>query len=77
MALGRPDNEKVVDSDKNDFYPHDPRFRDCFTKLAAFSLTGYSRIVLLDADMLVLRNMDELMDVPLDGEKRLFAAVMQ
>ncbi|KAK4234486.1 glycosyl transferase [Achaetomium macrosporum] len=55
-------------------YDHDPRFRDAFTKLAAWSLTGYSRVVLLDADMLVLRNMDELMDLPLDEDRRLFAA---
>ncbi|KAL2132882.1 hypothetical protein VTI74DRAFT_3196 [Chaetomium olivicolor] len=60
---------------EEEFYPHDPRFRDCFTKLAVFSLTGYSRVVLLDADMLVRRNMDELMDLPLDEDRRLFAAV--
>lgn len=57
----------------NQWYAYE-RFRDCFTKLAAFSLTAYSRIVLLDADMLVLRNMDDLFDVPLDNENRLFAA---
>ncbi|KAM3476084.1 hypothetical protein MY5147_003404 [Beauveria neobassiana] len=44
----------------------DPRFADTFTKLATFSLTEYDRIVQLDSDMLVLRNMDELMDIPLD-----------
>ncbi|KAK8149409.1 hypothetical protein G3M48_007002 [Beauveria asiatica] len=44
----------------------DPRFADTFTKLATFSLTEYERIVQLDSDMLVLRNMDELMDVELD-----------
>lgn len=47
------------------WYANDPRFRACFTKLAVFSLTGYARIVLLDADMLVRRNMDELFDLPL------------
>ncbi|KAK4138921.1 glycosyltransferase family 8 protein [Trichocladium antarcticum] len=52
----------------------DPRFRDCWTKLVVFSLTQYARVVALDADMLVRRNMDELMDVPLDGRDRLFAA---
>lgn len=46
-------------------YPHDPRFDECWTKLAAFGMTGYARVVQLDADMLVLRNMDELMDLPL------------
>ncbi|KAL2192055.1 glycosyltransferase family 8 protein [Thermothelomyces heterothallicus CBS 203.75] len=59
---------------RDGWYAHDPRFRDCFTKLAAFSLAAYSRIVLLDADMLVRRNMDELFDLPLDNENRLFAA---
>ncbi|ATY66592.1 glycosyl transferase family 8 [Cordyceps militaris] len=44
----------------------DPRFADTFTKLATFSLAEYDRIVQLDSDMLVLRNMDELMDIPLD-----------
>ncbi|KAL2157646.1 hypothetical protein VTH06DRAFT_5127 [Thermothelomyces fergusii] len=45
------------------------RFRDCFTKLVAFSLAAYSRIVLLDADMLVRRNMDELFDFPICLQK--------
>lgn len=60
----------------------DPRFVDTFTKLATFSLEEYERIVQMDSDMLVLRNMDELMEVPLDdpevsarGEgSRVFAA---
>jgi hypothetical protein len=56
------------------WYAKDPRFRVCFTKLAVFSLTAYDRVVMLDADMLVRRNMDELFDVPLDEEDRLFAA---
>ncbi|KAJ6784667.1 hypothetical protein PWT90_00410 [Aphanocladium album] len=44
----------------------DPRFAETFTKLATFSLAEYDRIVQLDSDMLVLRNMDELMEIPLD-----------
>lgn len=63
----------------------DPRFVDTFTKLTTFSLSEYERIVQLDSDMLVLRNMDELMDIPLDApslsetgneetSKRVFAA---
>ena len=61
-------------------YPDDPRFLECWTKLAPFSLTQYSRVVQLDSDMLVLRNMDELFSVPLmDREpgktsKKVFAA---
>lgn len=50
-------------------YSADPRFYDCWSKLAPFSLTQYSRVGQLDADMLVLRNMDELLEddkLPLD-----------
>ncbi|KAF5724116.1 galactinol synthase [Fusarium mundagurra] len=66
-------------------YSNDPRFYDCWSKLAPFSLTEYERVVQLDSDMLVLRNMDELMDLELDppsiaetgdktSSKRVFAA---
>ncbi|KAF5024795.1 hypothetical protein F66182_3139 [Fusarium sp. NRRL 66182] len=60
-------------------YSNDPRFYDCWSKLAPFSLTEYERVVQLDSDMLVLRNMDELMDLELDDPemgagKRVFAA---
>lgn len=47
-------------------YTNDPRFYDCWSKLAPFSLTDYDRVVQLDSDMLVLKNMDELMDIHLD-----------
>ncbi|KAJ6437122.1 glycosyltransferase family 8 [Purpureocillium lavendulum] len=47
-------------------YSNDPRFYDCWSKLAPFSLTEYARVVQLDSDMLVLANMDELMDLELD-----------
>jgi Glycosyl transferase family 8 len=47
-------------------YGNDPRFYDCWSKLAPFSLTDYERVVQLDSDMLVLRNMDELMELELD-----------
>lgn len=43
-----------------------------------FSLVEYDRVVLLDGDMLVRRNMDELMELELDGPEdegdRVFAA---
>ncbi|KAH7325870.1 glycosyltransferase family 8 protein [Stachybotrys elegans] len=65
-------------------YSNDPRFYDCWSKLAPFSLVEYARVVQLDSDMLVLRNMDELMDLELDpphlsadaasGSRRVFAA---
>jgi alpha-N-acetylglucosamine transferase len=47
-------------------YTQDPRFYDCWSKLAPFSLTEYDRVVQMDSDMMVLKNMDELMDIELD-----------
>ncbi|KIX05424.1 uncharacterized protein Z518_06296 [Rhinocladiella mackenziei CBS 650.93] len=47
-------------------YANDPRFYDCWSKLTPFSLVEYSRVVQLDSDMLVLKNMDELMELELD-----------
>jgi hypothetical protein len=47
-------------------YINDPRFYDCWSKLTAFSLKQYDRVVQLDSDMLVLRNMGELMELELD-----------
>ena len=54
-------------------YAQDPRFAETWNKLIVFSLEEYDRIVLLDGDILVRRNMDELMELPLD-EERVFAA---
>lgn len=47
-------------------YTNDPRFYDCWSKLTPFGLTEYDRVVQLDSDMLVLKNMDELMEMELD-----------
>ena len=59
--------EYLVPSVQRDFTNSDPRFYDTWSKLTLFSLTEFERVVLLDCDMLVLRNMDELMeDVELD-----------
>ncbi|ERF75494.1 hypothetical protein EPUS_08308 [Endocarpon pusillum Z07020] len=61
-------------------YSQDPRFYDCWSKLAPFSLTEYDRVVQMDSDMMVLKNMDELMDIELDEAEqngdgqRVFAA---
>lgn len=61
-------------------FTNDPRFYDCWSKLTPFNLTEYERVVQLDSDMVVLRNMDELMDIPLDSPQqagegdRVFAA---
>ncbi|KAI0123653.1 glycosyl transferase [Xylariales sp. AK1849] len=47
-------------------FASDLRFHETWTKLTAFGLVKYERVILLDSDMLVLRNMDELMDLELD-----------
>ncbi|KAJ7170003.1 glycosyltransferase family 8 protein [Mycena filopes] len=43
----------------------DERFRDTWTKLRAFELEEFDRVVLLDSDMLVKENIDDLMEVTL------------
>ncbi|KAL4937464.1 hypothetical protein BDV06DRAFT_215860 [Aspergillus oleicola] len=61
-------------------FVNDARFYDCWSKLTPFSMTEFERVVQLDCDMLVLKNMDELMDLELDGVemegegKRVFGA---
>lgn len=60
-------------------YAADPRFAETWNKLVVFSLEQYERVVLLDGDILVRRNMDSLMELPLDDEtdsegSRVFAA---
>jgi alpha-N-acetylglucosamine transferase len=45
------------------------RFAEVWTKLAVWRLTEFERLVVLDADMLVTRNMDELFDLALDDDE--------
>ncbi|KAG8859357.1 hypothetical protein FRB96_004572 [Tulasnella sp. 330] len=46
----------------------DARFVDTWTKLRVFELIEYERVVLMDADMIVRKNIDDLMDLDLpDG----------
>ncbi|GKZ23365.1 hypothetical protein AbraIFM66951_009263 [Aspergillus brasiliensis] len=47
-------------------YVNDVRFYDCWSKLTPFSLVEFERVVQLDSDMMILRNMDELMELELD-----------
>lgn len=47
----------------------DKRFMDTWSKLYCFKLTNFKRIVQLDSDMLILDNIDELMELPLNGYK--------
>ncbi|KAF2834098.1 glycosyltransferase family 8 protein, partial [Patellaria atrata CBS 101060] len=71
--------EYLLPSTPKDF-SNDPRFYDCWSKLTPFSLTEYERVVQLDSDMVVLKNMDELMELELDPPEmegrgdRVFAA---
>ena len=41
-----------------------PRFDKVFTKLRAWELVEFDKVVLLDADMVVLKTIDELFDRP-------------
>lgn len=41
-----------------------PRFGNVFTKLRAWGLTDYTKVVVLDADTVVLQNIDELFERP-------------
>jgi len=41
------------------------RFADTWDKLRAFGLEGFDRVVMLDADMLIMQNMDELFEMEL------------
>lgn len=41
-----------------------PRFANVFTKLRAWELVEYDKLVFLDADTVVLRNVDDLFDRP-------------
>ncbi len=41
------------------------RFADVWSKLAVWTMTDYARVAFLDADMLVVKNMDEVFELPL------------
>ncbi|KAG7827000.1 hypothetical protein KL920_004998 [Ogataea angusta] len=51
---------------KSKEFGHDSRFYDTWSKLQPFKLTQFQRVIQLDSDMVVIRNMDELMDLRLD-----------
>jgi len=54
---------------KHTLAAHDARFADTWTKLRGFQLAEYERIVLLDCDMIVMKNMDDLMDLDLPEDQ--------
>jgi len=41
------------------------RFNETWSKINIYGLDQFERIAVLDGDMLVLKNMDELMDIPI------------
>ncbi|KIM24985.1 glycosyltransferase family 8 protein [Serendipita vermifera MAFF 305830] len=45
------------------------RFTDIWTKVRVFELEEYEKIVFLDSDMLVRRNMDEMFDYPISANQ--------
>ncbi|KAI0769151.1 glycosyltransferase family 8 protein [Trametes elegans] len=47
---------------------HDIRFAETWTKIRMFQLVEYERLVVLDADILIRRNMDELMEFHLPSD---------
>ncbi|KAI5897609.1 glycosyltransferase family 8 protein [Schizophyllum commune H4-8] len=47
----------------------DARFEETWTKLKVFELEEYDRLVLLDADMAVVKNMDDLFDIDLPADE--------
>ncbi len=51
-----------IDGAETLFMPNS-RFRGVFTKLHAWSLTEFERVILLDLDLLILRNIDELFEL--------------
>ena len=63
-CLLRPVEPLRPPSDLQDSYAN-ARFAEVWTKLAAWRLTEFERVVFLDADMLVTQNMDELFSLEL------------
>ncbi|WWC66588.1 uncharacterized protein I206_100491 [Kwoniella pini CBS 10737] len=50
------------------FDPSFSRFNDAWSKIGVFNLNQFERIILIDSDMIFLRNMDELFELELPGE---------
>lgn len=56
------------DTDTNWIQPGEERFIDQFTKLRLWTLTQYERILYLDADMLLMKSLDEIWDEPVASQ---------
>lgn len=55
----------LVPEGHDGFDPKFARFADTWTKLQVFSVQGYDRLILIDADTIFLRGMDELFTMAL------------
>jgi alpha-N-acetylglucosamine transferase len=44
------------------------RFNETWSKINVYGLDQFERISVLDGDMLVMKNMDELMDIPIPDD---------
>ena len=55
-------------SPKSSYSVSETRFNETWTKVNIYGLEQFDRIVLLDADMIVLKNMDELMEIPIPDD---------
>ncbi|CUF34928.1 Hypothetical protein, putative [Bodo saltans] len=58
-----------------------PRYRETFTKLRVWELAMYTRILYIDTDVVVTKNMDDLFDikewaVPMDAEQHRYSTGM-
>ena len=56
-------NINYVDVNPTIFLKPDTRFRDVFTKLTCLELISYDKIILLDLDMIICRNIDHLFNL--------------
>lgn len=56
------------------FDGHFARFDDAWSKLQVFGLTQYERLIMIDSDMIFLKEMDELFDMELPGKDWIAAA---
>ena len=59
--------------------PHDekntfPRFRDQFTKLQLWDMTEYQRIIYLDSDTLVIKDISSLVKIPMSDNVQIVAS---
>ena len=64
----------LIDKIPSPRFIDNPRYRDTFTKLRIWQLAMFKRILYIDTDVIVARNMDDLFDVhewgvPMDAEQ--------